>query len=124
VQSIDVLVVGGGGGGGENVGSGGGGGGGYEAKNIAATSSDVLTVNVGAGGRAGTAGSAASTVASADRDGGPGGNSSIKGNSTTLTGVGGGAGKTAWSDNKCSGATWNTANPAGGTGTGSGGSSK
>jgi hypothetical protein len=120
VDSVDILVVGGGGGGGENVGSGGGGGGGYEANNVAASSANSFTVTVGAGGRAGVS-SAASNVASADRDGGVGGNSSITWNTTTLTGTGGGAGQTAWSDDKCGGTVWNTTRPSGGTGSGTGG---
>ena len=123
VESVDVLVVGGGGGGGENVGSGGGGGGGYDARNLTASSTDSFRVTVGAGGRAGIANSVASTVASADRDGGVGADSTITWNSTTLTGVGGGAGQTAWSDEKCSGSVWNTTRPSGGTGSGMNGTS-
>ncbi|MBM3639430.1 MAG: hypothetical protein FJW98_08390, partial [Actinobacteria bacterium] len=123
VESVDILVVGGGGGGGENVGSGGGGGGGYDARNVTASSADSFRVTVGAGGRAGLATGLAATAASADRDGGQGADSTITWGSTTLTGSGGGAGQTAWTDNICAGSLWNTTRPAGGIGTGTGGTS-
>jgi outer membrane protein OmpA-like peptidoglycan-associated protein len=123
VESIDTFVVGGGGGGGSNVGSGGAGGGAYFATNVAADSTDVITVTVGAGGRAGGSSLNAAT-ADALRDGGAGGTSSISWDSTTFSGAGGAGGQTYWSDNTCNtGGSRVTARPAGGSGTGTGGTS-
>lgn len=108
VTKIWVLVVAGGGGGGSDEGGGGGGGGYIENENFAVTSQSVISLDIGAGGAAGTVASdlAAddgedSTFSSLTAIGGGGGGSAINMNSTQKNGRtggsgGGGAGESAY----------------------------
>tara|TARA_R110002020_G_scaffold110708_2_gene255748 strand:- start:4172 stop:5257 length:1086 start_codon:yes stop_codon:yes gene_type:complete len=102
---IDVLMVGGGGGGGgsQNTfgGSGAGGGGGvYEITQSNVTTTQPMTIVVGAGGLHGIGygSSDAPQSQSGNRYGGVGGSSSILLNGTTFTCLGGGGGSVYFRD--------------------------
>jgi hypothetical protein len=109
-----VLLVGGGGGGGENVGYGGGGGASIYGT-FSFTSGNSLNVTVGAGGAAGVW-PGNSTTASIYSNGQNGTASIISASGINVSAGGGTGGHTAWTNNVCGGAGYQTdANTPGGT---------
>lgn len=118
--SVEALTVGAGGGGGENVGSGGSGGSVAYHSGFAVTQGTVMTAIVGQGGHPGVyvddtmsgttvttwqtnaAGTANTTIASTQRDGGNGQPSTLVAGGLTLNAPGGNGGATYWDSNVCS----------------------